>query len=108
MNEFKQQMREVCRKAFQAKGIEWESLNQDLHWKIGPVNFYPTTGKWRDESTDEVGEGYKDLIKYLKPKPVGVKQLSPEQMFEIAKKVKPMNLNAVCEALHKAIYKNIQ
>lgn len=105
MNAFKEQMKEVCKKALEAKGIEWKSFNNDLHWKIGSVNFYPTTGKWRDESTEETGEGYKDLIKYLKPKPLSVKALTPEQMFDIAKKVKPMNLNAVCEALHKAIYK---
>lgn len=105
MNEFKQQMREVCRKAFQSKGIEFESFNQDLHWKIGSVNFYPTTGKWRDESTDQTGDGYKELIKYLKPKPMYTKSLTPEQMFEIAKRVKPMNLMAVCTELHKAIYK---
>lgn len=58
-------MREVCRKALQAKGIKFEVFNNDLHWKVGSVNFYPTSGKWRDESTDEIGEGYKSLLNTL-------------------------------------------
>lgn len=105
MNEFKEKMMIECAKALASNGIAWKSFNNNLHWKIGPVNFYPTTGKWRDESTDEVGDGYKELIKYLKPKPMYTKSLSPEQMFEIAKKVKPMNLMAVCTELHRQIYK---
>lgn len=105
MNDFKKQMKEESSKALLEKGIDFEVFNNGLHWKIGSVNFYPTTGKWRDELTEKSGHGHKELIKYLKPKPLGMKILSPEQMFYIAKKVKPMNLMAVCESLHNAIYK---
>lgn len=105
MNDFKKQIRETARRALNDKGISFTSFNNDYHWKIGSVNFYPTTGKWRDESTEKIGDGYKDLIKYLKPRPIDTKVLTPQQMFDMAKKVRPMNLMDVCIKLHQVIYK---
>ncbi len=104
MNEFKEQKRNEARNALKAKGIVFESFNQDLHWKIGCVNFYPTTGLWKDEETDVEGHGYKDLIKYLAPKPFSGKKISVEKMFEIARKSKDRSLEGILTEIHKEIY----
>lgn len=105
MNALKDQNRNEARKRLTAAGLDWKSFNNDCHWKINEVDFWPTTHKWLCPLTGEVEYGIKELIAYLKPKSISVKKITIEQMFEIAKKVKPMNLHAVCEALHKEIYK---
>lgn len=104
MQTFKEQKREEARKALTAKGIVFQSFNDDYHWKIGTVNFYPTTGLFRDEANDHQDSGYKALIKYLNPKPKSVKQLTVEQIFDIAKRSKDRSLEGICEAIHKGIY----
>lgn len=110
MNITKEQNRENSRKILNSKGIKFESLNNDLHWQIGTMAFYPTTLRWNDNFKNVNGIGLKEMLIELS---IGTmdetviykKQLSVEQMFNIAKKVKPLNLNAVCEVLHKSIYK---
>lgn len=108
MNAIKEQIRKENAKELSRAGIKWESLNNDLHWKIGNIDFYPTTSVWNCNATEEGGCCVEDLIDYLKKikQKSGIKRLSTEQMFEIAKRVKPMNLNSVCVALHKEIYGN--
>lgn len=116
MNEIKIQNRIKAKNAFIHNGISYKSFNNDLQWKIGNINFFPTTHKWNDELNDERGQGLSEFIKYLlnkemesnnylkminKSSPI---KLSIEDMFNIAKKVKPMNLEKVCEAIHKAVY----
>lgn len=108
MNEFKKKMRQIAKATFSKKGIAYQSLNNDMHWKIGTVDFYPTTGLWIDAVNEERGEGYKSLIKYLNPenavnKPI--KTLSIEQIFDIAKKSKDKSLLGICTSIHKEIYK---
>lgn len=106
MNPIKEQKRNEARQALTEKGIEFRSLNNDLHWVVGTINFYPTTGKWFDfENTGINGDGYKSLLRHLKPSIGKIKKVSVEEMFEIAKKVKPMNLESICEAIHKEVYK---
>jgi len=86
--------------------ITWESFNNNLHWKIGKINFFPTTQRWNDEDTGERAKGLESLLKHIrKPNIEARKYLSVEQMFTFAKKVTPMNLEKVCEVLHKEIYK---
>lgn len=106
MNPFKEEMREKARKSLTANGIEFKSNNNDLQWTIGTINYYPTTGKWLyfDASGIE-GHGYKDLIKHLKPKPMSVKKLSVEQIFQIATHSKDKSLFGICESIYKEIYK---
>jgi len=106
MNPFKEQKREEARQALTTKGIEFKSLNNDLHWVIGTINFYPTTGKWCDfENTSINGDGYKSLLRHLKPKLNAIKQLTVDQIFDIAKHSKDRSLMGICTAIHKEIYK---
>lgn len=110
MNLTKEHNRECARKILNSKGIKFESLNNDLHWKIGTMNFYPTTLRWNDNYRNINGFGLNEMLKEIKPiitesSVIYKRQLSVEKMFNIAKKVKPCNLEKVCESLHKEIYK---
>lgn len=108
MNPQKEYNRENARKILNAKSINFESLNNDLHWKIGTMDFYPTTLRWNDSFKNINGIGIKEMIKelYIGEQSIGDKQqLSIEQMFTIAKRVNPLNLEKVCQKLHEAIYK---
>lgn len=114
MNETKKQYRREARRILVKNGICFDSLNNDLHWKIGSVNFFPTTGLWRDESNEEQGNGVKSLISYLKPKEENkqelnkkycIKKLSVEQLFQIAAHSKDKSLEGICKAIHTEIYK---
>lgn len=110
MNAQKENNRKEAREILKENKIIYESFNNDMHWKIGRIDFYPTTLRWIDNGTDIKGIGYNILIDYIKESrqindnPI-LMQLSVEQMFDIAKKVKPTNLLMLCAALHKAIYK---
>lgn len=102
--------REQMREILLSSGIVWESLNDDMHWKIGDINFFPTTEKWNVLKKDIYSKGVMDLIDYIKsecqPKDIGlIPKLSVDQIFDIAKKVKPSNLYKICEEIHKEIYK---
>ena len=93
--------------------LTWESFNNNLHWKIGSVNFFPTTLKWRDEATEVSGEGVMKLIHYLREKnPLFFannegklqKQLTVQQIAKIFTKNQDKSLMEKCEILHKEIY----
>jgi hypothetical protein len=103
MNRNKEYNREEAKKLLTKAGLTWDSFNNDTHWKVNGVDLWPTTYKWLCPDTGAIVKGIESLIEYIKPKKVTV--LTADQMFEIAKKVKPMSLMLVCEALHKAIYK---
>ena len=110
MNAEKIYNREESRKYLTNAGIVFESFNKDLHWKIGSIDFFPTTLKWIDNDNDIKGIGWHILVEHIKKKESvrnyePSNELSVEQMFNIAKKVKPMNLETVCKKLHEAIYK---
>lgn len=107
----KEYKKEEIRKLFIKEGIKYQSFNNDFHWKIGHINFYPTTELWQSDNIGgDKGRGVDSLIRFLKYRTTIINhdiliQLSVEQMFSIAKKVKPLNLEKVCEAIHKAVYK---
>lgn len=105
----------IALEALRVANIKYDSFNNDLHWKIGSIDFWPTSLKWNDNYKNTKGQGVFQLIEHLRMtypshtynpynKNIFPKTLSPDQIFDIAKKVKPMNLNAVCEAIHKEIY----
>jgi hypothetical protein len=110
MHPLKEQRREKARKALNARNIEFESFNDDLHWKIGNIDFYPTSGYWDDRSNGQTGHGHESLIKYIKPKimdgsVIKKSQLTIEQIFQIAIRSKDKSLTGICTEIHKAIYK---
>lgn len=96
-------------KAFKAAKISFEKLNNGIHWKIGSINFYPTTHKWFDETTGDRGRGLKEVVDFLKKQSaeasvIDRRKLSVDDIFNIAKKVYPHNLYDICTAIHKEIY----
>lgn len=79
----KQSYIDQARKKLSKAGIEWQEFNNGIHFKIGNIDFWPTTGKWID-GMDE-GRGIQELIKRLKPRSAGVsKTMTAEQIFQIA------------------------
>ena len=112
MNENKKQERRIAKVDLQQAGISYVSLNNDLHWKIGTsINFFPTTGRWRDEVKDETGQGTRSLIRYIKGEKkitessvIDKKQLSVQQISKIFLKNEGKSLMEKCELLHKEIY----
>lgn len=106
MNKNKDENMSQAREEFSKAGIYYSSFNDGLHWKIGSINFYPTTHKWHNEMTEERGIGIKDALKEIrKPKNANVRILTTEQLFEIAKHSKDKSLFGICESIHKEIYK---
>lgn len=106
INTIKQDRIKKAAQILKSSGFTWKEFNNGYHWRINEVDFWPTKDKWLCPLTGEIVYGLRALIAYLKPKQIKTKQLSVEQMFEISKKVKPMNLMAVMQALHKEIYKS--
>lgn len=105
MNPIKEKIKKENAFALKRAGICWDSYNNDTHWKFSSIDFWPTTEKWQCSETGKTGEGVESLLKHLRrSRTKNVKTLSTEQMFDIAKKVRPMNLHAVCAALRKEIY----
>ena len=113
MNRNKDYNREHAREVLKKANIDWQSFNKDNHWKIGKIDFYPTTLRWIDTDTELSSEGVFQLVEHLRtnypmqtytPRTGIMYELSVEEMFKIAKKVKPLNLEKVCETLHKEIY----
>lgn len=98
--------------ALEAAGIDFRTFNNGVHFKIGSINFYPTTGKWFDEVTEDKGVGIDDLISLLskakkeiaEASVIDKKTLTVEELFEIAKESKVQSLHGICESIHKAIY----
>ncbi len=105
INPIKSERLQEARRLLKSAGLTWKEFNKGFHFKVNEIDFWPSTTKWMCPATGEVAYGIKELIAYLKPKKINIKKLSPEQMFEIAKKVKPMNLMDVMKELHKEIYK---
>lgn len=112
MNEIKKENRRIAKNELTNAGIKYESLNNDLHWKIGTVNFFPTTQRWTDEFNDESGQGLKSFIRYIKKEKqitessvIENRQLSVEQLFQIAAHSKDRSLEGICKAIHKEVYK---
>lgn len=103
MSDEKIQRIERARKSLTKAGVEWKEFNDSYHFKIGKLDFWPSTGKWI--SGNDEGRGLDELLRFLKPRNGKAKVLTVEQIFDIAKKVKPLNLHDVCEAIHKEIYK---
>ena len=94
-------------------GIRYEELNNGYHWKIGHINFYPTTGLWQSDNIGgDKGRGIDSLIRLLKKinPPVEFKyqkdinQLSVQQIAKIFTKNQDKSLMEKCELLHKEIY----
>lgn len=83
-------------------GIEHQEFNNGIHFKIGKIDFWPTTGKWMD-GVDE-GRGIQELIKRINPPVSKVKKLSVEQIFQIAVKSKDRSLEGICVSIHTEIY----
>lgn len=109
MKENKEKNRTWAKDVLKRNGITYQSFNNDLHWKIGDIDFYPTTQKWSDKKNGSYGIHVEDLIDYIKsqPKPLevnGIRKISIEELFYIAKKVQPLNLYDVCQAIHEAVY----
>lgn len=97
-------------KAFAHNNINYQSLNHDLQWKIGTINFFPTTHKWHDQKNGRTGNGLITAIKYIKGSEIlentkiNKNHLSVEQLFHIASHSKDRSLEGICKALHKEIY----
>lgn len=91
-----------------AAGFEWKSFNNGYHWKIGDLDFYPSTHRWEDRKKDFHGYGLKEFIKYVANRIIRNKSfgkiLTVEQVFDLAKESKDKSLFAICEAIHKGIY----
>ena len=118
MNEIKKQNRRIAKDELLKAGIKYQSLNNDLHWKVGSINFFPTTGRWTDEQKNESGQGLKSFIRYIKinygmiePESEWKKinsypnQLTVEQLFQIAAHSKDKSLEGICKEIHKEVYK---
>ncbi len=108
MNIVKQENRDNARQILKEKGIKFESLNNDFHWKIGTMDFYPTTLRWNDNFKNVNGIGLKEMIKELdytmKFKPGQVIPLTVQQMAKIFTKNQDKSLMEKLEMLHKEIY----
>lgn len=98
--------------ALEFAGIEFKTYNNGVHFKIGSINFYPTTGKWFDEVTENKGVGIDNLIRLISKSKkeiadasvIDKKAFTVEELFDIAKKSKVQSLHGICESIHKAIY----
>lgn len=103
-----------ARTQLRTSGIKWEELNEGYHFKIGCVNYYPTTDKWHRDSGEIKGTGIRHLIKYIEstkkkritePSVIDKNQLTVEQIFNIASHSKDKSLMGICESIHREIYK---
>lgn len=110
----KQSYIEKAREELHKAEIMWLEYNNGIHFKIGTVNFWPTTGKWIDDGIE--ARGVKELIKYLNTRKAPVAQASnggaepPIQKLTIANMVKIYqitngSLYDKLESIHKEIYK---
>jgi hypothetical protein len=105
MNKLKDYNREQARKTLTNAGLDWQSFNDDNHWKVNGIDFWPTTHKWLCPDTQEVQLGIKEFIDYIRPKESKLNKLSVDQLFNIASHSKEKSLIGICRALHKEIYK---
>ena len=110
MNSNKEYNRQRASNVLKSKGISWESLNNDTHWKIGKINFFPTTGLWVSDTIGGArGRDIDSLIDFLKNtaqpiEKVLIKKLSVQEIAKIFTKNQDKSLMEKCELLHKEIY----
>ena len=105
MNAFKAMNRIIARETLTGKNIKWKSFNNDFHWKIGTIDFFPTTWKWIDNKNGELKEGLEELVNHiLVPYTPEPKKLSVQQIAKIFLKNEGKSLMEKCELLHKEIY----
>ena len=109
MNGSKEMNRIGARILLQNNNIEFESFNNDFHWKIGKIDFYPTTLNWIDNNRNYSSHGTLELVEYIKinlsPKRTeNAKELSVQQIAKIFTKNQDKSLMEKCELLHKEIY----
>ena len=106
----------ISKESFKEAKIPYNSFNNDLHWKIMDIDYWPTTLKWQDLKENIKGIGNKECIDYIKNKyPMMfiskgvstfgvVKTLSVQEIVKIFLKHKDKSLMEKCELLHKEIY----
>ena len=106
----------ISKESFKEAKITYNSFNNDMHWKIMDIDYWPTTLKWQDLKENKKGIGNKECIDYIKNKypmmfidkgisQFGVsKRLSVQQIAKIFTKNQDKSLMEKCELLHKEIY----
>lgn len=104
MNMQKNENINITRILLNEAGLEWQEFS-NYHWRVNEIDVWPSTQKWLCPGTGEIQYGIKSLITYLRPKNTNIKYFTVEEMFTIARKVTPMNLEAICKKLHESIYK---
>ena len=109
----KEHLRMVASQSLIKAGINWTEHNNGYHFKIGHINFYPTTGLWQSDNIGgDKGKGIDSLIRLLKKiNPLvevkyqkDINQLSVQQIAKIFTKNQDKSLMEKCEILHKEIY----
>lgn len=104
----KEEKRAEAERLFKAAEFKWESFNDNLHWRVEGIEFYPTTWKWFDQKNEFKDHGIENLIRYIQTRPNkkhdSVKILTVEQVFEVAKRSPDKSLFGICTSIHKSIY----
>jgi predicted Zn-ribbon and HTH transcriptional regulator len=107
-NPVKQERMKEAEKLFKAAGFTWQSFNNNYHWRVAGIDFFPTTERWFDTKNDFHGQGVKEFIRYVQGRENAQKKLNKvltiEQIFEIAKSSKDKSLFGICETIHRGIY----
>lgn len=50
---------------FKLNKIEYQEFNDGFHWKVGDLDFWPSTHKWQDHKNNIYKmEGLEEFIKY--------------------------------------------
>ncbi len=104
----KKQLIEKARGRLNEECLLWLEYNDGYHFKVGIIDFWPTTERWieKTENGDVKGKGIESLIKHIVKDANKVRshKLSVQDLVKIATKVKPQNLTSICEAIHKEVY----
>lgn len=110
-------------KVFTEKGIKFSEFNNGLHMRIvlsqfhmdGHIDFWPTRQKWIYGENQDTGL-FKllDLLEQLNQtslargrkvaEAIGIKYMTAEEMFQVAKFSKDKSLGGICAHLQKHIY----
>lgn len=107
MNQNKINNRIESKKAFDHNNIKYVSLNDDFQWKVGTINFFPTTFKWHDQKNGRTGHGLISGIKYIKGSGIlgNLKEeFTVQDFYKIALKSEDKTMAGTCEAIHRAVY----
>lgn len=62
----KAQLKEQAINNLAYEGIKYTEHNNGYHFRIGKIDFFPTTGKWLDIDNDIKGNSVSSLISYIK------------------------------------------